>query len=542
MSKRDFTPIHKASSNSETKTPNYTEKGQPGIGGLYRFIQDLTRTELQMPQRFCTVDQMCQDSAVSNSIRFRTDLLVQAMNEGVTQSTGTPASDIAAKFLEHNLRNMSVGSWLQAMRDAATYLKYGFSPLNIVMEKRTYGKYKGSVCLKKLAPRSQKALYGWVWDDNYRELKGFVMKPMVKSLRSSSLGSYGTNITTGQLTNGYYKDQNYPFFKTNEFLLFSYNSTLNNPQGELLAASCFESYLEKKIIEQYELSGIAKDLGGIIVARSPSDLFEKANNPEEYPEAAVAKQEFETDLANMHSSKTTFVHLQSDRDDHGQYQYDFELKGVSGGGSKAYNTSEIIKDKTKAIYNSFMTQALLAGLDGSGSLALSQDQMTTFQYAVQRDYAEMADVINTQLFPRILAANGIYLDHEDMPVFVPLSPFKVTYDEAGKFGQRIKSVGLMTPALYKYLLEDLGAPIEGIEDIDFTADTESRAGDGMKTAGEGTAKTVGGSDKSVANNENGGVSKSLNETCTEAGTDRIINIDTGKCINSEDLDENGHYK
>lgn len=170
---------------------------------------------------------------------------------------------------------------------------------------------------------------------------------------------------------------------------------------------------------------------------------------------------------------------------------------------KQYSTSEIIREKTKAIYNAFGTQAVLIGQDGTGSNALSKDQNTTFKYYVERDMTEKADVINHQLLPRILAANGIYLDYEDMPTFAPLNPFKLSHDEAGKFGQRMKSVGLMTPAIMKWLAEDLGAPIEGIEDLDYTDKGDSRASDGMDTAGEGTSTGVSGQDASENNLENG---------------------------------------
>ena len=80
---------------------------------------------------------------------------------------------------------MKSGSWLQAMRDACTDIKYGFSFLNIVLEYRQVGKYKGSYVLKKLSPRSAKCVYAWVFDDNFRELKGFVQKPMLTKNRTN---------------------------------------------------------------------------------------------------------------------------------------------------------------------------------------------------------------------------------------------------------------------------------------------------------------------------------------------------------------------
>ena len=150
------------------------------------------------------------------------------------------------------------------------------------------------------------------------------------------------------------------------------------------------------------------------------------------------------------------------------------------------------------------------------------------------------NVINTQLIPRLLAANGIYLDYEDMPVFKAADPDELSIDEIGKFIQRVKSVGALTPAMWKHLAKKGRLPEEGIDDIDFTDSASSRAGDGMKSPGQGTSTSVGGKDASSANTENGGsVSKSKTIACPE--TDRIFDLE-GNIINADELDEEGNYK
>lgn len=491
--------IYKAESVGGVKTPSTSEKGQVGIAGISKFIDDLRRSELKMEKRLCTFDQMCEDAAIANSIDIRTFLSTIGLAEGKFKSTGTPASDIAAKFLNYNIHNMSYGSWLQAMRDANTDIKYGFSILNIVLEKRKSGKYKGEYVLKKLAPRSQKSVYAWVFDDNLRDLQGFVQKPML--VKNQTLTTINGNLQLSDIIGNAYKSSQYPYFKINEFLLFSYNSTLNNPQGNPILASCFNSYLEKKVIEQYELTGVAKHLGGVFVGRSPSDLFEKANDVENYPEAYLAKKEFEDDLGKLHSSDSTFIHLQSDTDDRGNYLYDFQIKGIEGSTGN-YKTSDIIKEKTKAIYNCFGTQALLLGQGDGGSNALSKEQNTTFRYYVERDMAEKADVITKQLAVRLLAANNIELDYEDMPVFVPLNPFKLSLEEASKFIHRIGSIMKLTPILYKSILDDLGYDYGGDEALlalDYNDKGNSRAGESNGTSGTGDTQSATGGDNNMEN-------------------------------------------
>lgn len=531
---KSYKHIHKAAGPKKS-APTLTESGQPGIFNVSAFVQEVAKDELKMPQRLCTIDQMCQDASVSNSLNYRTLLAVEGMCSGQVKSTGTSAGDVAAEFIKYNFENFGVGTFRKAMNDAATFIKYGFAFQNIVMEKRSYGKYKNSRCIRKLAPRSQKSLYGWVWDDNYRELKGFVQKPLKKKNQLSTNGSFSsTGVQLADISSGYYQSADYPYIPVKDALIYTYNGTNNNPQGEPPALGVFESYLEKKIVEQYELSGLSKDLGGIIVARSPSDLFEKANDPENYPDAAIAKQEYEKDIADMHVSKTTFVHLQSDRDESGNYLYDFELKGVTGSG-RSYDTTQVIKEKQRAIYNGFGTQSILLGTDGGGgSYALSRDQSQTLQYYVLRDMNEMADVINHQLIPAVLAANNIYLDSEDLPKWVPLNPFKLSYDEAGKFIQRVKSVGAMTKDMLEAVLMDLGLPTTMLDEIDFTDKGSSRAGESKGSSGTGDTQSGGAS--SEGNMENG---SSIDKTL-EVDGDKI-EVD-GVTVNADDLDEDGNYK
>lgn len=526
--------IQKSESKVSTKLPARSEKGNPGIISASRFIQDIRKEELQMPRRVqCTYPSMLMDDAVFNSVDITNKMVTTALDNGAVESTGTTKSDVAAKFLNYCIRNMTIGTWLQAMENASTDVIYGWSDLNIVLERRDYGPYAGSMCLRKLAPRDQKRVYAWVFDDSGREFRGFLMRPSTVKLTPQN--KFIGMITETQAVSD--NPANYPFLRTQDVLHFTYGSTNNNPQGDSPLAHCFDAWMEKKLVESYELSGTAKDLGGIVVLRSPSELFERAAEPAEYPQEAAAKRELETDAANLHTGKTTYVHLQSDRDERGNYLYDFELKGITGAG-RQFDTTDIINEKKKSIYNVFGTQALLLGQDNVGSNALSRDQNTTFSYYVQRNIKQKVDVINTQLLPRILAANNIYLDYDDMPVFSAINPFKLSYDEAGKFIQRVKSVGGMTKEVLEFVYKDLGVPTEGIDELDFSSKGDSRAGESKGSSGTGDSQEGGSA--SEMNMDNGAsADKSLITAATDC--DRIFD-DNGNCINEDELDELGNYK
>ena len=130
-----------------------------------------------------------------------------------------------------------------------------------------------------------------------------------------------------------------------------------------------------------------------------------------------------------------------------------------------------------------------------------------------------------------------------MPKFIPADPDELSIDEVFKAVQRGASVEKLTPEALKWLYNKALIPTEGIDDLDFTSSGDSRSGDGMKSAGEGTSNSQSGGDASVSNNENGGVEKSLHKQyVTQKGTDRIIDAETDKCVNEDELDKNGEYK
>lgn len=479
--------------------PMSIEKGQPRIITSSKFIQDAKRKDLKMPTRFCTFDNMTDDDAVYNSIDITNLLVVTALSNGKFVPKKGQRSQIAADFLNYNIRNMTTGTWMQAMLNAVTDLKYGFSFLNIVTETRNYGKYKGSKVLKKLAPRDQKSLYGWVWDKNFRELRGFVQKPLLTQLREPTIKEFESGLFIDGITGGFLKP-NYPFLSTSQILHFTYNQTNNNPQGDSPLLHCYDAWMEKKLVERYEVVGVSKDLGGAVVLRVPAQLIEKANDPVAYPNEAREYEQLQRDAAALHAGETSYIVLTSDVDEVTKNKlYDFELKGIDGGG-KQYKTSEIIDQKRKSVYNVFGTGFLLLGQTGHGSHALSTNQMSTHDYYVSRNIMFKEDVINNQLAPRLLAINNIHLDFDEMPVFQSEDPSKPDLDIISKFIQRTKSVGGLTQEALESLYEASDLPVEGIEELSFDDEDSSRGGESNGSSGTGNSQAGGAS--SETNSEN----------------------------------------
>lgn len=523
------------SSNPKMNVPLGQEKGQPRIVTSGHFIQQSKKKDLKMPQMLCTFDAMAEDDAIFTSISMTNKLVKSALARGMWEGTGSASSQIAADFLNYNMHNMPSGTWRQAVNDIVTDLQYGFSLLNIVTEVRAYGEYKGTRCLKKLAPRDQKSVYGWLWDKNFRDVKGFVQRPNITKSGSLTASSFLSN-GLSELSVGSYLENDYPIIRSNQLLHFTYNSTLNNPQGDSPLLHCYTAWKEKKLIEQYQLVAISKGYGGTAILRVPAKLIEAANSGSN-PQAAAEYLALQQDAANYNSGESAFIVLTSDTDELSKkYLYDIDFKGVDGS-TADIDTLAIITAKQKSIYNCFGTSFILLGQDGVGSHSLASTGNSVHGQFVSDNIDEKVSVLESQLAPRLLAINDISLNWKDMPKFIPADPYEFDFDGAGKFIQRVASVNKMTPDALKYFYKRAGFNQDGIDELDFTDKGESRSGESKGSSGTGNSQKGGNS--SSTNMENKSLS-SVRKFVVDG--DRIINTETDQVVNFEDLDEEGNYK
>jgi hypothetical protein len=252
-------PVNKAESHEDVVVPSTREVGQPHIVTSGRFIADAKKKELVIQNRLCTFEAMTNDDAVYTGLHVTNIHTIKSLSKG--KVVGAPSSNkskIAADFLNYNLHNFSYGSWLQACRDMVTATKNGWSDLNIVLERRKHGKYKNNLCLRKLSPRSPNSVYGWLWNENLTEWKGFVQKPPLK--KSKVTTSFRDGLTELNVRTVVGKD--YPVLKAKNLLHTAINSTMNNPQGDSPLMHCYDPWMEKKLIEQFEMTAMSKDLVG----------------------------------------------------------------------------------------------------------------------------------------------------------------------------------------------------------------------------------------------------------------------------------------
>lgn len=489
------------------------EIGQPITDLISNYVRDTKQATLRMPERLCVYDAMDFDGSVFAPRYASTIRIIDALYKGTVKANTKLGKEYADR-INYCLKSFSYGTWLEALRDAETCNKYGFSILNMVVEYRPGNGY----CLRKLSPRDQKTIAGWLWDENYQEVIGLVQKQNTKN--AVDHGSYKPKESfvtwSGKV------DSAHTVLKRNQYLHFTCDATSRNPQGESPYYHAYTAYAEKNAFQKLELIGAGKDLGGLYALYLPDDLLAKAAKPTDNPVEAANVKNILDSVAKIQDGRSSVISLPSGRDDKGYLRYEIQIKGIDGAG-KQYSTSEIIESRKKDIYNCFGAGHLLLGQNGSGSNALFNGADLRHTAFCEHKVAQMVDVINTQLIPRLLAVNGIYPTYQDMPFFEAADLVGISWDEFGKIVQRFGSVDKLTPDQYEFLANLVpGMPKEGIAELDYSSHGDSKAGTGLGTSGQGARNQ----NNSSLNLEN----KSLNNFVLDG--DKIVDTETDQVVDT----------
>lgn len=497
MSELEITKAE-ASTAVESARIRTSEIGNPYLKAQGSWIQEEMRRELQPPYNLITYERMLQDSTVAAALGTASAFLTKALAKAkfVTNSKNPQAKDFC-DYLNWNLKNLNGTTWYESCTNILGYLSAGFSWTEKIYEPNYSTKYtKYPWKLKKLAPRSQHSISKWYYDNNNREVIGIDQYP------APSL-----NGTWQQLpSTTSFKDT--PDIKRNKFMLFSWDSKNSNPVGTSPLNGCYKAWKEKVLIESIECTGISKGLNGIVVARVPSEIINKAAEDNTSNEASLL-QSLQQQLALLHQGDQTFILLGSDlygENGNGKPLFDFELKGVDGQGGKTVSTAEFINERKKAILDVFGAGFINIGNDNTGSYSLADAKTSLHAFFMEKHMMFIQSVIQNDLVKQMMEINRIYLEEDDIPQFTLNALDEVDPEVYSKMIQRVASVGFL-PRHKEFILEVLDkcgvntGMLEGLSEEDLlerlaNPNDESRGGESMGSSGTGSTQS-GGSNSSL---------------------------------------------
>lgn len=356
------------------KTPRFGELGVTGINRWGGSVSEEFLPQLQYPRAARIYKEMADNDPTIGAILYMAEQLIRKTDWTVQPAGDKSADKKAAQFLEECMHDMSM-SWQNTISEILSMLVYGFSFHEIVYKvrggpsarnPRYRSKYSdGRIGWAKLPIRSQHTLYGWEFDDS-GDVKAFVQQvpPTYK-------------IVAIPLSKG---------------LLFRTKIARDNPEGRSLLRNAYRPWYFKKRIEEIEGIGIERDLAGLPTLIPPEgvDIWDPEN-----AEAVRIRGIAENLVRNIRRDRSEGVVL----------PYGWELKLLSTGGTRQFDTNAIINRYDNRIAITMLADIVMMGGDKVGSFALGEVKKSLLAASLEAIIQHIADVFNSFAIPKLFTFN-----------------------------------------------------------------------------------------------------------------------------------------
>lgn len=429
-----------------------------------------------------TYQQMVDNDATVGAIIHTLTALTTGVEWNVQPADETDAAKAAAEFVEDVLDDMET-PLDDVMTEASTMFTYGFAPMEITFKQRLGPDQEdprrrsktadGLIGIRSIALRAQSTLQRWDFNQEDGELRGLFQNATWKKS---------------------------VYIPRNKLVLFRTTSVKNNPEGRSILRSAYRAWYFKSKLEEIEGIGVERELAGMPVAYIPQMYFD----PNAAPEEKAVLEAWRTIVSNIRKDTHKGLVVPSSRDDNGNLN--FELKLLTSGGGRSFDTSAIISRYDRAIATSVLMDFLFLGQASVGSFALSSDKTALFAQALGSFLKRMQNTLNRDVIDRLWEMNGLPdelkptlragdIEKQDL---MEVSSFLSTMVGAGMqvFPDRatenwVRKLAGMPPAPEEDGLEDQGMPgDEGQPGAD-DADDEPEEPEAEAPAAKAVAKAAG---------------------------------------------------
>lgn len=236
----------------------YGETGYTGLVTLGGQVFNDCQHELRWPQAFNTFKQMSTDGVISPALEFVEGKVAEATWKVKIPKDFPKEREATLKaqqlYLTQVMDDMR-HSWITAIKNAATFNRYGFSVLEIVFRYRNtkYGsKYNdGLVGVEALSPRSQGTIKKWYWKDKGREIDGFDQRVVVPT-DEKIIENNGWEILRMEAT----QQTMVKYIPIKKCLHFRHNPQNDSPTGTSPLVSAWQPWKSKVAFQESEMLGV----------------------------------------------------------------------------------------------------------------------------------------------------------------------------------------------------------------------------------------------------------------------------------------------
>lgn len=405
-----------------------------GDTGLQRnggYIQEEWLPELRGARWRTTLRKMVDQDPIIGGILFAIEMLIRRTEWSVTPASDDPADVEAAAFVGECLEGLRP-SWIATLPEVLSFLPWGWAALEIVYTRRPDGR----IGWDAWEIRAQDTLERWEFSADGRPVAFFQRTaggreatiPLEKCLHLATTGRRG------------------------------------NPEGRSILRSAYRPWYFKSKIENIEGVGVERDLAGLPVAEVPPHLLDATNRSA--ADTAIYNA-IASIVANIRRDEQEGVVWPRIFDEAGNSLY--ELKLLSTGGARQFDTGAIIQRYGSQIAMSVLADFLMLGHEQVGSFALSADKTELFTVALGAWLDAIASAVETQAFARLLALNGM----AGRVVFTHGSVEQANLGALGAFLTSLTGAGATlfpNTSLLAHLLRAAGLPVD--EAVLQGADTE----------------------------------------------------------------------
>lgn len=468
------------------------EIGHLGLRQVNGRIYEESRIELRYPQACKTFRLMAQDATVSSALSLFEMMVSQVEWEVDIGTAPSEAMKLKGEFLKQCIGDME-HTWREFIKEVTSEFTYGFSVHEKVYRRRLHAngsKYNdGKIGFRKLPVRSQDTLVEWLYSQDGRDLIG-----VKQDLTAVENGTRYLNIARQYGST----DITIPRKK---FMLFRVDPKRDNPEGQSPLRNCYFAWKYRTMIEEQEAVGVTRDMNGMpTLYIPPRYMSEDASDSEK-----AIYEYYKRIIRNIQNNEQSGMILPQAFDPESrQPLFKFELTSTQG--SKMYDTDAIIRRWDNKILMTLFADMLKMGQDQVGSYSLAGAKTNIMSLAIESRLKEIEDVLNSDLVQQLFTLNG-HAPDEELPRLCYGELDRIDLEEFSKAIQRIFSVGAIEfdRPIANRVRKALGVdekPEDEEIDKEAIPNSDSRAGDGMETAGPGTSKGPATRDTSSANTEN----------------------------------------
>ena len=379
-------------------------------------VMQLGKRDLHINQAFYTYRDMKQDGIISGSMSF----IKAVLGKGGFAIPYHPDSTVAEKktidALNKSLDGMQdydkkrlVSNWLSA-------LDYGCSLNEVVLER-----VAGQMVFKTISPIHLTTVQRF-------EFKGGKLEKL--KLNPAENDGLVQNLDVAQ------KDIN-----GSKILFFRIEADSDFPLGKSLLYGAYTAWKTKKILQEYEAIGVAKNLSGVLDIRVPSEYINRYF-AEPGSAEAIYVDNLLTQAELLHAGKGSYILTASDTNAQGVALFEVKTVGGSGGNAQNFNVGAAIARYNQEIMLSLQTMVLSLGAEGGGSFALSDNSTYLMTLFIDNVRACLSSEFKKAV-RMAFEANGHGLDRVPTIEFEAIEP--LDWSEFTQGWQRLLQSGGVTP-------------------------------------------------------------------------------------------------